>query len=154
MVNVDDYSHLEDYPRELCSAVLAAFPQWLSSQLRTVSQGKLSSSEIDEIVRITSQQMSGDFISLLGTDVDVQRTNPLHVLRMSTTLANQKLQQLHIEPPHRDEFEIAAMPHDTYALGPLTWKDLGDDVHEAGITWGAWKAATVLTRRRAEGKIS
>jgi hypothetical protein len=26
-------------------------------------------------------------------------------------------------------------------------------VHEAGITWGAWKAATVLTRRRAEGKV-
>jgi hypothetical protein len=30
---------------------------------------------------------------------------------------------------------------------------MGDDVHEAGISWGAWKAATVLTRRRAEGKV-
>jgi hypothetical protein len=45
------------------------------------------------------------------------------------------------------------MPHDHYAVGPLTWKDLSEDVHDAGITWGAWKAATVLTRRRAEGKI-
>ncbi len=154
MVNVVDFSHLEQYPRDLCSAVLAAFPQWLTSQLSTISQGKLSAQEIGDIVQVTTQQMTSNFISLLATDVDEQRTNPLHVLRMSTTMANQKLQQLEIAPPHRDEFEIAAMPHDTYSLGPLTWKDLGEDVHEAGITWGAWKAATVLTRRRAEGKIS
>lgn len=154
MVNVADFSHLEQYPRDLCSAVLAAFPQWLSTQLLTMSEGKLSSEEVAEIVHISTQQMTSDIITLLSTDVDEQRTNPLQVLRLSTTLANQKLHQLEIAPPHRDEFEIAAMPHDTYALGPLTWKDLGDDVHEAGITWGAWKAATVLTRRRAEGKIS
>ena len=45
------------------------------------------------------------------------------------------------------------MPDDVYAIGPLAWIDMGDDVHEAGISWGAWKAATVLTRRRAEGKV-
>ena len=45
------------------------------------------------------------------------------------------------------------MPDDVYAIGPLAWSDLGEEVHEAGITWGAWKAATVLVRRRAEGKV-
>jgi len=35
----------------------------------------------------------------------------------------------------------------------LTWRDLGEEVHDAGISWGAWKAATILTRRRADGSI-
>jgi hypothetical protein len=46
------------------------------------------------------------------------------------------------------------MPDDMFALGPLTWRDLGDDVHDAGIEWGAWKAAMIISRRRDEGKLS
>ncbi|MEI8285987.1 MAG: hypothetical protein WCG15_01670, partial [Actinomycetes bacterium] len=83
-----------------------------------------------------------------------QRSNPLQVLRLSTVAANELLKNTAVQTPTRDEFEVSAMPHDEYAIGPLTWLDLGESVHEAGITWGAWKAATVLTRRRAEGKIS
>jgi len=59
-----------------------------------------------------------------------------------------------IPPVRRDEFEVRSMPDDMFALGPLTWRDLGDDVHDAGIEWGAWKAAMIISRRRDEGKLS
>ncbi len=90
---------------------------------------------------------------LLATDVDEQRRNPLQVIRESTAPMNDVLRSFGVPEPHRDEFERRSMPTDVYAIGPLTWRDLGDDVHDAGIEWGAWKAATVLTRRRAEGKL-
>lgn len=154
MVNASNIEHLEGYPRELLVAVEAAYPAWLTSQLRTISGGSLSEVEIADIVEVSARRAINDLVALLQTDVDAQRSNPLHVLRLSTVLANQRLHDCGIAAPHRDEFELSAMPHDVYAIGPLTWKDLGDDVHDAGITWGAWKAATVLTRRRNEGKIS
>lgn len=63
------------------------------------------------------------------------------------------LQTFGAEPARRDEYEVRAMPHDVFSIGPLTWRDLGEEVHDAGISWGAWKAATILTRRRADGSI-
>jgi hypothetical protein len=73
-------------------------------------------------------------------------------LRRSTSFATAVLQEAQIPPVHRDEFDKSALPDDVYAIGPLTWRDLSEEVHEVGITWGAWKAATVIQRRRAEGK--
>ena len=52
----------------------------------------------------------------------------------------------------RDEFEERAFPDDVYRLSPATWSDVDPSLHEPGIIWGAYKAKTVLDRRRAEGK--
>jgi hypothetical protein len=38
-----------------------------------------------------------------------------------------------------------------FGLGPASWTDVDPELHEPGITWGAWKAMTVLRRRRDEG---
>ena len=61
-----------------------------------------------------------------------------------------ELAVLGVPEPQRDEFERSAMPDDTYALGPVAWIDLGQEVHDAGIEWGAWKAAVIISRRRQE----
>jgi hypothetical protein len=127
--------------------------------IEIASQGGVSASadfmaSVEAVIQETSAQLQGDLLSLLSTDVDQQRFNPLQVIREANVFANRALDAAGVSVPHRDEFDAQVMPHDTYAFGPLTWKDLSDDVHDAGISWGAWKAATVLTRRRAEGKIS
>jgi hypothetical protein len=119
-----------------------------------VSAGADFMSLVETVIQETSAQIQGDLLSLLSTDVDLQRFNPLQVIREANVFANRALDTARVPVPHRDEFDAQVMPHDTYAFGPLTWRDLSDDVHDAGISWGAWKAATVLTRRRAEGKIS
>jgi hypothetical protein len=42
-------------------------------------------------------------------------------------------------------------PDDHYAIAPATWTDVDESLREPGLVWGAWKAATVLARRRSDG---
>ena len=140
-------------------AVDASFAGWLSARVTGIisAAGHTLSGDESELlggaVNGAASTLRTELGALLVTDVDDQRQNPLHVLRAAAVTVNPVLASLSIAKPHRDEFEMRAMPGDEWAIGPLAWNDLGDAVHEAGISWGAWKAATVLTRRRAEGKV-
>lgn len=144
---------LEQYPAALFDAVASCYESWLTRRLNEISRGAIDVSRIEQVVSISAHSVLEELHNFLGTDVDAQRTNPLHILRQSTRLANEVLAEVDAQPSGRDEFEVAAMPHDVFSIGPLTWRDLSEDVHEAGITWGAWKAAVVLSRRRNEGKL-
>lgn len=150
MENDRDASALEPYPAALYTAVCSDAGAWIERRLREIAVG----ADID-VAAVTAQvesTMRCELFDLLAQDVDVQRENPLHVLRRATRHATQALAAAGVPAAVRDEFEQRAMPEDAYSFGPLTWRDLSENVHEAGITWGAWKAATVLSRRRAEGK--
>lgn len=154
MENSGHPTELEQYPQALLDAVILAYPMWLTRRMQEISRGAISAGEISEVVAASQHEAINDLKELLSADVDVQRSNPLHVLRMSTKRANEALSSHGVQPSSRDEFEVSAMPHDFFSIGPLTWKDLSDDVHDAGIAWGAWKAAVVMMRRRDEGKLS
>lgn len=154
------FDDLEPYPKALWDAVMDAIPTWLSARITEIvrdlpidDRNRVLSS-LDDIVGHTQESIRHELHQLLLQDVDEQRQNPLQVLRNSTKYATNILNLCGIDPVARDDFDVRAMPDDVYALGPLTWRDLSEDVHEAGINWGAWKAATVLHRRRSEGKIS
>ena len=160
MTNPSTTFQLEPYPQELFDAVIAAVPAWIEGRVVAIATAELGTcpeelrGALANVSDTTVELVSHNLAALLSVDVDSQQSNPLHVLRSSTIAATRALQNASITPVRRDEFEIRAMPADVYAIGPLTWRDLGDEVHDAGITWGAWKAAVVLSRRRAEGKIS
>ena len=151
---------LSEYSQRLFDACVVAVPEWITNRIHNVCL--MSSGIIPEIVttkvagvaQATQAQVQIDLKALLSVDVDAQRTNPLQVLRGSTLMATALLIEAGIPPAQRDEFEVRSMPDDMFALGPLTWRDLGDDVHDAGIEWGAWKAAMIISRRREEGKLS
>lgn len=146
-----DIAELDSYAEALFRAVMAAIPQWLTQRLEEIATDH--GLPVEDLIRDVSHRVRHDLLALLATDVDEQRENPLHVLRTCTSVVTAALASAGVPQPRRDEFERRAMPDDVYAIGPLTWRDLSEDVHEAGITWGAWKAATILTRRRAEGKV-
>lgn len=160
MKSVDNIEHLEPYPKALFDAVCEAVPSWISRRIHEILRDAPEASRrnvlssLDDIMARTLDFVQRELQQLLVQDVDEQRNNPLHILRQSSAIATSALKSEGILEVVRDEFDTAALPDDVYAIGPLTWKDLSEDVHEAGITWGAWKAATVLQRRRAEGKIS
>lgn len=88
---------------------------------------------------------------LLATDVDAQRQNPLALLRAAAIAAGEVLERHGIAPVARDDFEVRAFPADHYRLVPASWVDVDPSLQDPGITWGAWKAAHVLHRRREEG---
>lgn len=153
---IDD---LEPYPRSLARAVLDVFEVWLTGRATElaasagVERGSINEAGLVAAAHRAWQQLSLDLVGLLATDVDEQRKNPLQVIREAALVMNDVLRTVGARPAVRDEFEVRAMPDDVFGIGPLAWRDLGDAVHEAGIEWGAWKAATVISRRRAEGKI-
>lgn len=150
----------ETYSRALMDAVIAGTPEWIRRVMTAViteQRGNVSAqdrakidSTVESVVRTVRMRLS----QLLAMDVDDQDMNPLAVLRGSTSAATEALREMGLHEVQRDEFERTSLPDDVFAMGPLTWRDLGEEVHEAGITWGAWKAATILARRRDEGKIT
>lgn len=152
MGNSVDANTLEPYSAALLSAVEAAAPAWIRRRVTEIAGS--DTVDVEEVVARVVADMIDGLSALLARDVDEQRENPLHVLRRATRAASRALHEAGVAMPVRDEFETRAMPDDVFAIGPLTWRDLSDDVHDAGITWGAWKAATVLSRRRSEGKLS
>jgi hypothetical protein len=159
MVNKPEALELEPYPADLYQAVIRAVPAWITKQVSEIASlsinetSKEFTSALADVVEHILHGVSRDLLVLLATDVDAQQSNPLHVLRESTSSATQLLQTFGATPARRDEYEERAMPNDLFSIGPLTWRDLGEEVHDAGISWGAWKAATILTRRRADGSI-
>jgi hypothetical protein len=159
MVDQPDIPELDPYVQDLYVAVNNAVPAWISSRVSEIASSSCDvrsvefTSALADVVEKTFKEVSKNLFSLLATDVDAQQSNPLHVLRSSTSTATHMLKGLRVPEAQRDEYEVRAMPDDVFAIGPLTWRDLGEEVHEAGISWGAWKAATILTRRRADGSI-
>lgn len=89
----------------------------------------------------------------LEVDVDQQRVNPLQTLREAVKFPTRVLLRADVPPAARDEFDEKINPDDIYGIGPAHWNDIDESLTEPGIVWGAAKAATVLQRRRAEGKL-
>ena len=130
---------------------MRAYPGFLTGRMNELSAGCEGAREAAERAVAASCEWLRDALGrLLTTDPDEQRANPLHVIRGAARFANAELAVLGVPEPQRDEFERSAMPDDTYALGPVAWIDLGQEVHDAGIEWGAWKAAVIISRRRQE----
>lgn len=142
----------------LLSAVCAAYPAWVRARIVGVARASGRDLVADDLARTdaavarATAWLETELSLLLATDVDEQRVNPLQVMRRAARFAAEVLDSVGVPVPTRDEFEHRAMPEDPYGIGPLAWRDLGEAVHDAGIEWGAWKAATVLTRRREEGR--
>lgn len=133
-------------------------PEWLvGCVVRTAQQasGRCPEDLVEQAHRMAQEQapvIVARVEALVRTDVDLQRSNPLALLRSATRYPAEILRAAGVPPVRRDEFSIERFPDDLYDLGPASWADVHPDLHEAGIMWGAWKAATVLQRRRAEGR--
>ncbi|MEY2973774.1 MAG: hypothetical protein RIR49_194 [Actinomycetota bacterium] len=89
--------------------------------------------------------------ALLLADVDEQRENPLALLRRHLDGPTAVLDALGARAVPRDEMQRSIHPDDHYAIAPATWTDVDESLREPGLVWGAWKAATVLARRRSDG---
>lgn len=107
---------------------------------------------LDRMVETTAERTLDRLAHLLALDVDDQQSNPLSVLRSAVDGPTALLRSHGVEPRPIDPFLVERYPDDVYGLGPATWADIDDELHEPGITWGAWKAMTVLQRRRDEGR--
>lgn len=148
---------MNEYAEQLYESARIAVPGWVrrcvvsvASAAGTVVDEKVVA-VIDEAASGAGEVIGGRLRELFETDVDGQRTNPLEILRSAVIYPTAVLRQLGVAPVARHQFETERFPDDLYGLTPATWADIDASLHEPGIIWGAWKAKTVLDRRRAEG---
>lgn len=149
---------VDPYVRQLSDAVHLALPGWLRRCVldTALRAGAGRTAElVDDAERMVAEAtpaVLAEFDDLLSTDVDAQRTNPLSVLRSAVRFPTAVLHRHGIAPRRRDDFAVRAFPADVYGLSPATWADLDETLQEPGLIWGAWKAKTVIDRRRSEGQ--
>jgi hypothetical protein len=132
--------------RELADAIDAAIPGWvercvdqryrasLGAPPREVTDGAKAAGEAARSAVVPRLR------ALLDADIDEQWTTPLAVVRDAVPYPTRVLAEAGVPPVARDRFEQERFPDDTYHLTPGTFSDLGPDVAEPAIAWGAAKA--------------
>lgn len=145
---------MNDYQQQLAYAVESVLPKWFFRSVVDTARraGIQPLPELVEAARTMAQEATPlvmeELRELLATDVDAQRSNPLSVLRSAVRYPTAVLHDAGLSPVHRDEFARRAFPDDAYNLAPATWADIDESLQAPGLIWGAWKAKTVLDRRR------
>ena len=142
----DDEQAYIDYGEQLREAVADSIRPWLREQLqgRFGIDPDLLADEIAAVATDTDARLE----ELVHADVDTPLSGPLERIRGAVEQLNPRLAELGAVPPTRDPFDVRIRPNDIFALGPVAFFDLGDRVHEAGITWGAAKAYLHQARRK------
>jgi len=143
-------------PAQLLATAREVTPGWIRRITHQAAAAggfgvEASGPALEAMVDSESVQLVEALRRLLATDVDLQRTNPLSLFRDAVAGPTAFLRSVGVPPAPSDPFVTERFPDDVYGLGPAAWADIDPRLHEPGLTWGAWKAMTVLRRRRDEG---
>lgn len=146
-------------PRNPPEALLEASREVVPGWLRRITADVVRRSGLDEAaladeLDAVAEHAAADVLDrlaeLMDTDVDEQRTTPLTLFRDGVREPTAWLRSHGVQPPPAGPAD-GHFPDDVYRLGPATWADIDPALHEPGLMWGAWKAMTVLARRRDDG---
>lgn len=157
-VDPADEARFVEISAALVDAVERAVPPWIERLVveRVQQWSGHVSPEVVASAATAGSAAAADVVprmrSLVETDLDDQRTNPLSLLRDTTRFAHDVLADLGVPAVARDQFSTRSFPDDSYGLVPAAWEDVDPDLHELGLAWGAAKAFLFKARRRAEGK--
>lgn len=152
-----DETRLAAYADALVEAVDAAVAGWVAREVARVHAAWSGTvpAGVAAAARAAGEEVRAavgpELRALLGADIADQRANPLEVLRRHVGPATRVLRDAGVPPIVRDEFAERVAPDDVYGLGPATWSDVDESLHEPGLAWGAAKAHVHLARRRLGG---
>jgi hypothetical protein len=137
-----------DFGAALAAAVDRSIRPWLRHTIGL----RTGSSDLDATMTQAIEGAALDandlLVALASADVDEPLSGPLERIRCAVSQLTPRLIEMGAEPVKRDPFDVQIRPDDLFALGPMAFADLGDDVQNAGITWGAAKAHLHQKRRR------
>ncbi len=145
----DDEATLHVYAVLLVDAIDDALPRWVRRCVaRYVAvEGTLEADVLNAAQR-TREYVVPALRSLLSSDVNAQRANPLALVRDAVRFPTDVLMRVGIAPAVRDAFASRNFPYDVYDLSPMSFGDIDPAVQEPGLLWGAAKAHVFLQRRR------
>ena len=155
----DDAAALAAHGATLLAAVDGALSRWVERVVAARWAEQMGTAAPDDVLAAARTageacraDLTGALRSLLATDVDEQRSNPLAVLRGAVPYATAVLRDAGVPPPVRDREAERLFPDDIYDLTPGAFGDVDPSLHDPGLVWGAAKAHVVLARRRDEGR--
>jgi hypothetical protein len=143
---------LRRYATALADAVDQAIPGWVEWVARAVLavQGvavdAAVAARLEEAARAARDTGSPRVRALLETDIDLQRTTPLALLRDLVRFPTEVLRSAGARPVPRDDFRQRSFPDDVYDLAPASFADVDPALHEPGLAWGAAKAYVHIQR--------
>ena len=145
----DDEATLQVYAALLVDSIDDALPRWVR---RCVARYVTVDRTLEADVLRAAQQARACVVpalrSLLSSDVDAQRVNPLAVVRDAVRFPTDVLMRAGVSPEARDPFASRNFPDDVYDLSPMSFGEIDPAVQEPGLLWGAAKAHVFLQRRR------
>lgn len=152
MTDSDPDEMLARLGERLADDVEAAIPQWVETCVERIHTAWRGSTPVDVIEQaaLAGTDATADVMPalrrLLASDVDDQWTNPLQLLRGAVRHPTAVLRAAQVPEVVRDEFAERVAPDDVYDLEPAGFADLGPDLQEVGLAWGACKARAHLRR--------
>ncbi len=156
----DDDALARRHGEALVEAFERALPGWLTrvidDRIRAAGGDPTRvAGRRDAVVESTVTDLVAALRAELTRDVDEQTTTPLSLVRRAVTgPPTALLDELGVAPAGRDAVDERLHPADVHALGPATFADLGPEVAEAAIVWGAAKAHVHLRRHGARRSAS
>jgi hypothetical protein len=135
------------YAIALADGIEAALPGWVErvvAEIATAWTGSVPpevASAAAAAGREAAATVGPRVRALLEADIDEQRTTPLAILRSAAVIyPTAVLHGAGVPPVVRDEAAEELFPDDRYDLVPSSFADIGPDLAELGLYWGAAKA--------------
>lgn len=144
-----DHRRFLAYGAALADAIDVSIENWVISV--TLARAPHLGGEAAAAAVQCRREVVGRLRALLALDLDHQTATPLEVLRSAAAFPTAVLRSAGIEGARRDDIDVRRDPDDVYALAPASFADLGPEVGDAGIAWGAAKAYVHLARRNESG---
>ncbi|MEM7285571.1 MAG: hypothetical protein AAF480_04395 [Actinomycetota bacterium] len=150
---------IETVASTLLEAAVEATPSWVARSVAEVVRAQrldvddAHAERVSDAAERAQRYIETNLGELLRTDIDRQRTTPLSVLRDAARFPVEVLHAAGAREVHRIDVDRWAFPNDPFGVTPASLADMGPQVHEAGIAWGAAKAHVHLRRRRDEGQL-
>lgn len=150
----DQHATHDDPVETLVATAAVEVPAWLERCVVVVATRQLGAcpDELHAAAVAMAHRVGPSVVTaiaeLVRADVDSQRATPLTILRGAVRHPTAVLVDAGVPTVARDDFAVQHFPGDVYGLAPAAWVDVAPAMHDAGIMWGVWKAATVMRRHR------
>lgn len=131
-------SEMPEVSRRLVQALVEVYPTYVRERV-----GAQWTPDMEEAVEQGLRWLERSLTDLLTRDFVDQRRGPLEVFQEAMRFPTEALAAAGVEPPARDPVAESALPGDVYHLSPASSRDLGEEVWETHLVWGATKAAAI-----------
>jgi hypothetical protein len=132
----------------LLDAIGVAVGPWVIDRIRSrLPDGDWPEDEVATAAQEVTTTVTSELAALFEQEVDQQATTPLSILRGAPVrVVTEVLERRGVPAIERDAGAIALHPDDPYDVTPGGFVDLSEEVHQAGLMWGAAKAHLHLRR--------